>query len=78
MIFVVVGEVEEVLFEVMIECELIIVICFKMGWVCVMKGYQVLDVEVKFKDGDEWWFMFYVEIMDCLIVVGLNGCFYMI
>lgn len=73
-----VGEIVVIDMDSMIECELIIVILLKMGWIWVMKGYQLLDVEIKFKDGDGFFMVFYVEIIDKLMIFGVNGCFYML
>ncbi len=69
-------EAVEVPFEAMIEREPITVICSKMGWIRAMKGHQPLDVEVKFKDGDEGRFLFHAETTDRLLLFGSNGRFY--
>ena len=71
-------EVAEVPFEAMIEREPITVICSKMGWIRAMKGHQPLDIEVKFKDGDEGQYMFHAETTDRLVLFGSNGRFYTI
>ncbi len=70
------AEVEEVPLEAMIEREPITVICSKMGWIRAMKGHQPLDIDAKFKDGDEGRFIFHAETTDRILVVGANGRFY--
>ena len=70
------AEVEEVPIEAMIEREPITVICSKMGWIRAMKGHQPLDIDAKFKDGDEGRFIFHAETTDRILVVGANGRFY--
>ena len=70
------AEVEEVPLEAMIEREPITVICSKMGWIRAMKGHQPLDIDAKFKDGDEGRFIFHAETTDRIVVVGANGRFY--
>jgi topoisomerase-4 subunit A len=67
---------EEVPYEAMIEREPITVICSKMGWIRAMKGHQALDVEAKFKDGDEGRFLFHAETTDKIVLIGSNGRFY--
>ncbi|MDR0810303.1 MAG: DNA topoisomerase IV subunit A, partial [Gemmobacter sp.] len=69
-------EAEEVPLEAMIEREPITVICSKMGWIRAMKGHQPLDIDAKFKDGDEGRFIFHAETIDRILVVGANGRFY--
>jgi topoisomerase-4 subunit A len=70
------AEVEEVPLEAMIEREPITVICSRMGWIRAMKGHQPLDIDAKFKDGDEGRFIFHAETTDRILVVGANGRFY--
>jgi topoisomerase-4 subunit A len=70
------GEVEEVPYDAMIDREPITVICSKMGWIRAMKGHVALDVEVKFKDGDEGRFFFHAETTDRILLIGSNGRFY--
>ena len=64
--------------DIMIEKEPITVICSKMGWIRAMKGHNVSDKDLKYKDGDKGQFVFSAYTTDKIIVVASNGRIYTI
>jgi topoisomerase-4 subunit A len=69
-------EVEEVVFEAMVEREPLTVVCSEMGWIRAMKGHLDPSVEIKFKDGDRARFFLHAETTDRLLLFASNGRMY--
>ena len=62
--------------QLLIERELITVICSAKGWVRAMKGHLDLNTEFKFKEGDEAGFVIHAETTDKILFLAENGRFY--
>ena len=62
--------------EILVEREPITVICSKNGWIRAMKGYQDLEAEYKFKEGDGPAFILHAETTDKILLFAENGRFY--
>ena len=62
--------------EILVEREPITVICSKNGWIRTMKGYQDLEAEYKFKEGDGPAFILHAETTDKILLFAENGRFY--
>lgn len=63
---------------IMIEKEPITVICSKMGWIRSMRGHNVADKDLKYKDGDSGRFVFTAQTTDKIMVLATNGRIYTI
>jgi len=66
----------EQLEEAMIEKEPITVICSSKGWIKAMKGHDIDQKGIKFKDGDRAKFSLEMQTTDKLMIFGSNGRFY--
>lgn len=64
--------------EIMIEKEPITVICSEMGWIRAMKGHNVNEGDLKYKDGDKGKFVFPAYTTDKILVFASNGRIYTI
>ena len=64
--------------EAMIEKEPITVICSSKGWVKAMKGHDIAQKGIKYKDGDRGKFVIEAQTTDKILVFGSNGRFYTI
>ena len=62
--------------EMLVEREPVTVVCSKKGWIRAMKGYQDLEAEYKFKEGDGPAFIFHAETTDKILAFAENGRFY--
>ena len=62
--------------EAMIEKEAITVICSSKGWIKAMKGHDIDQKAVKYKDGDRAKFVLEIMTTDKVMVLGSNGRFY--
>lgn len=63
---------------IMIEKEPITVICSQMGWIRAMRGHNIADKDLKYKDGDSGQFVFPAYTTDKIIVMASNGRVYTI
>ena len=64
--------------EAMIEKEPITVVCSAKGWIRAMKGHNVEEKDLKYKDGDKGRFVIKVQTTDKLIIFDSNGRFFTI
>ncbi|MAS86802.1 MAG: DNA topoisomerase IV subunit A [Micavibrio sp.] len=62
--------------EAMIEKEPITVICSEKGWIRAMKGHNVVEDDVKYKEGDRGKFVFTASTTDKILIFATNGRFY--
>ncbi len=64
--------------EAMIEKEPITVVCSAKGWIRAMKGHNVEEKDLKYKDGDKGRFVLKVQTTDKLIILDSQGRFFTI
>lgn len=64
--------------DIMIEKEPITVICSEMGWIRAMKGHNINEADLKYKDGDKGKFVFPAYTTDKILVFASNGRIYTI
>ncbi len=64
--------------EAIIEREQVIVVCSQKGWVRTIKGHNVDEASLKYKEGDTGRFIVPAETTDKLLVFATNGRFYTI
>lgn len=62
--------------EAVIEREEITIICSAMGWIRAVKGHQVNNEDLKYKEGDEEGYILPALTTDKLLIVATNGRFY--
>lgn len=62
--------------EALIEKEPIMVVCSDKGWIRAMKGHNVSQDDLKYKDGDEGRFVFPAQTTDKIVLFATNGRFY--
>jgi topoisomerase-4 subunit A len=64
--------------EAIIEREQVTVVCSQKSWVRTIKGHNVDEASLKYKEGDEGRFIVAAETTDKLLVFATNGRFYTI
>ncbi len=62
--------------EAMIEREPITVICSSKGWIRAMKGHNIKQADLKYKEGDKAKFVLEVQTTDKILLFATNGRFY--
>lgn len=62
--------------EAFVEKEPITVVCSKMGWIRALKGHQVDESDLKYKEGDEERFIIKTQTTDRLLVLSTDGKFF--
>jgi len=62
--------------EILVEREPITVICSANGWIRAMRGYQDLDSDFKYKEGDTAGHVLHAETTDKILLFADNGRFY--
>jgi len=71
-----VPEGEPLPMEAMIEREPITVVCSQKGWIRAMKGHNVSEADLKFKDGDGPKFMLPAHTTDKVLLFASDGRFF--
>ncbi len=69
-------EIANISFEAPIERENITVVLSEKGWVRALKGHDIDNSTIKYKDGDEQAFIFEAETTDKILLFSTNGRFY--
>ena len=62
--------------QAMIEKEPITIVYSKKGWIRAMKGHNVVENDLKFKDGDKLHLTLEAQTTDKILVYATNGRFY--
>ena len=62
--------------EALVEREPVTVLCSAKGWIRAVKGHNLAEREVKYKEGDGSRFAITTETTDKLLVFATNGRFY--
>ncbi len=68
--------IEDVPLEATIERENVTVILSEKGWVRAMRGHDLAEDSIKYKEGDEQRFVFEAETTDKILLFATNGRFY--
>lgn len=71
-------QIDESLFEPVIEKEPITVVCSQKGWIRALKGHGLQTEDLKYKEGDDARFILKGETTDKLILISSHGRFYTI
>jgi topoisomerase-4 subunit A len=64
---------KEIAVEAFVEKEPITILCSKMGWMRALKGHQVVQDDVKYKDGDSEGFVLTGQTTDKLLMITTDG-----
>ncbi|MGE0109069.1 MAG: DNA topoisomerase IV subunit A [Bdellovibrionales bacterium] len=71
-------EVDESAFEATVERENVTVILSEKGWIRALKGHDIAETTIKYKEGDCACFTLEMETTDKIILFATNGRFYTI
>ena len=69
-------EIADVPIEAFVEKEPVTIVCSKNGWIRSLKGHNVKEDDLKFKEGDSGRFVLKAETTDKLLVFDTTGRFY--
>ena len=64
--------------EMLVERELVTIVCSEKGWIRAMRGHLDLAADYKFKEGDGPKFILHAETTDKLLILSDHGRFYTI
>ncbi len=62
--------------EAFVEKEPVTIVCSKLGWIRALKGHQIEEKELKYKEGDEARFILKGYTTDRLTIFATDGRFY--